>query len=186
MKIETKRLSLEDYTVDDFQYFWLLKSSIKVWRYSTFIPYKNKEQAIDDFKKILDSLNGNPYQFAALRTKEDNRFIGEAGIISLNQQANRCVIGYNLLPDYWNMGFATEITKSLISYAFKNLGVERVEALALSSNLASRKVLHKSGFFLEGLLRHFAKINDEYFDVYYYSVISSDFYSPSFNKAVCD
>lgn len=86
------------------QYFWLLKLSIKVWRCSTFIPYKNKEQAFDDLRKILNSLSGTPYQFAALKIKEYNSFSGEAGIISLNQRANSCVIGYNFLPDYWNMG----------------------------------------------------------------------------------
>ena len=175
MKIETNRLLLNNYTFDDFEYYCLLKSSDKVWQYSTFTPYQDDREAFSDFKKILDSLNDNPYQFAALWTKEENRFIGEAGILSLNKQANRCVLGYNILPDYWNMGFATEITKALVSHAFENLHVERIEALAMSLNLASRKVLEKSGFLLEGTLRHYAKIKDNYFNVCYYSIIASEY-----------
>ncbi|MDR2711655.1 MAG: GNAT family N-acetyltransferase [Clostridiales bacterium] len=175
MNIETIRLLLKNYTSDDFKYYWLLKSSYKVWQYSTFTPYQNEGEASLEFKKILDSLNENPYQFAALWTKEGNQFIGEAGIISLNQQSNRCVLGYNLLPAYWNMGFATEITKALVIHAFEHLCVERIEALTMSLNIASRKVLEKSGFLLEGTLRHFAKVHDNYFDVCYYSIITSDF-----------
>ena len=82
----------------------------------------------------------------------------------------------NLLPDYWNLGYATEITKALVSYAFEDIGIERVEALAMSLNIASCKVLEKSGFTLEGILRHFTKIKDKYYDVCYYSIISSDFF----------
>ncbi len=175
MNIETSRLLLKDYALNDFEYYWLLKSSDRVWQYSTFTPYQNKGEASIDFKKILDSLNDNPYQFAALWTKEGNHFIGEAGILSFNQRANRCVVGYNLLPDYWAMGFATEITQALVLYAFERLRVERIEGLAMSLNIASCKVLEKSGFLLEGTLRHFTKINDDYFDVCYYSIIASDF-----------
>ena len=84
MNIETSRLLLKDYTNDDFEYYRLLKSNKEVWRYSTFTPYKNESDASADFRKMLASLNENPYQFAALWAKEENLFIGEAGIISLN------------------------------------------------------------------------------------------------------
>ena len=176
MNIETSRLILKDYTKNDFKYYWQLKSTEKVWEYSTFIPYKNEQEASVNFDKMLTSLRDNPYHFAALWTKEDGHFIGEAGILSLNQYTNRCVVGYNLLPDYWNLGYATEITKALVSYAFEDIGIERVEALAMSLNIASCKVLEKSGFTLEGILRHFTKIKDKYYDVCYYSIISSDFF----------
>jgi RimJ/RimL family protein N-acetyltransferase len=49
-------------------------------------------------------------------------FIGEAGIIGYNPRANRCVIGYNLLPQYWEHGYATEITKHLVKYSFEFFG----------------------------------------------------------------
>ena len=176
MNIETSRLNLKDYTNHDLKHYRQLKSTDKVWKYSTFSPYKNEREATDNFNKILDSLKNNPYQFAALWTKENSRFIGEAGIISFNQRTNKCVIGYNLLPHFWNLGFATEITKALVSYAFEEMSIERVEALSMSLNIASCRVLEKSGFTLEGTLRHFTKINDKYFDVRYYSTISSDFF----------
>ncbi len=68
--------------------------------------------------------------FMALYLKGTNEFIGEAGIIGYNPNANRCVIGYNLLPEFWNQGYASEITNCI------ELGFERIEALALLSNIA--------------------------------------------------
>lgn len=40
----------------------------------------------------------------AVYKKDTNEFIGEAGIIGHNHNANRCEVGYNLLLQYWNQG----------------------------------------------------------------------------------
>ncbi len=84
------------------------------------------------------------------------------------------MIGYNLLPSFWNNGFGTEIALALIRYAFGELGLERVEALALELNFASCKVLEKAGLRKEGVLRHFAKIDGNYYDVCYYGLTRTD------------
>lgn len=86
-----------------------------------------------------------------------------------------CLIGYNLLPQYWNQGYATEITKHLVKYSFEFLDVERIEALVLQINSASCRVLEKSGFMLEGVLRNFNKCETGYRNVCYYGIISSDY-----------
>jgi ribosomal-protein-alanine N-acetyltransferase len=174
MKIESLRLHLREYTLSDLLNFYRLKSNRQVWKYSTCPPVISIEEA----KKILAALDEKQktvkYGFHALFLKDKETFIGEAGIISLNENVNRCEIGYNLIPEYWNKGFATEITKELIRYAFQNMNIERIEALALKNNIASCRVLEKSGMKLEGSLRHFTKINDVYEDVRYYGIISSD------------
>lgn len=107
--------------------------------------------------------------------KDTQTYIGEAGILSVNKKCNRCIIGYNLLPEYWGYGYATEITRGLIEYIFKDLGIERIEALSLEKNTASRRVLMKSGFKEEGLLRNFSCINQQYNNVCYYGMIKQDF-----------
>jgi ribosomal-protein-alanine N-acetyltransferase len=176
MILETERLFLADYHFEDLDDFFKLKSCIEVWKYSTFIALKEKEQA----RQLLDNLINNRinghYDYMALHKKETKEFIGEAGIIGYSPNANRCVVGYNLLPQYWNQGYATEITKRLVKYTFESLGFERIEALALQTNKASCKVLEKSGFLLEGILRNFNKCETGYRNVCYYGIISSDFY----------
>ncbi|MBZ9635203.1 GNAT family N-acetyltransferase [Clostridium sp. FP1] len=62
-----------------------------------------------------------------------------------------------------------------MKYLFEDTKTERIEALALDSNTASRKVLEKSGFVLEGLLRNFAYINNRYFNVCYFGMIRHDY-----------
>jgi [ribosomal protein S5]-alanine N-acetyltransferase len=176
MILETERLLLTDYKLENFEDFFELKSCDKVWTYSTFIPLKEKDQAKMLFENLInDRINGK-YVFMALYKKDTEEFIGEAGIIGYIPHASRCVVGYNLLPRYWNKGYATEITKQIVKHVFTSLGLERIEALALQTNTASCKVLEKSGFTLEGVLRNFSKCESGYKNACYYGIISSDFF----------
>jgi ribosomal-protein-alanine N-acetyltransferase len=175
MILETERLLLTDYELENHDEFFELKSCDEVWKNSTIIPLKEKEKAKTLLENLInDRINGKQV-FMALYKKDTKEFIGEAGIIGYTPHANRCVLGYNLLPVYWNKGYATEITKQIVRYAFTSLGFERIEALALQSNVASCKVLEKSGFALEGILRNFSKDETGYVNVCYYGIISSDF-----------
>lgn len=174
MTIETQRLLLKPYEAGNIHDYHLLMSNSLVWTYSSVIPHERVAQSEQKLRDVIQGYASGSLGFHALFEKSTGAFIGEAGILSLNRTANRCVIGYNLLPAHWGKGYATEISQSLIGYAFDVLLVERVEALAQKANAASCKVLEKSGMLREGMLRHFAKVRGAYEDVCYYAIISSD------------
>jgi len=100
MILETERLLLTDYQFENLDDFFKLKSCNEVWNYSTFIPLIDKNQARPLLENLIDNrINGN-YVFMALYKNDTKEFIGEAGIIGYSPNANRCVVGYNLLPQY--------------------------------------------------------------------------------------
>ncbi len=174
MIIETEGLILKPYEFNNINDYNTLMTNTLVWTYSTNIPHESILQSKEKLKELIQRYDNNFIGFHALFEKTKRVYIGEAGILSLNYNANRCVIGYNLLPDFWGKGYATEISKALTEYAFDELKVERVEALVQKSNIASCRVLEKSGLMLEGVLRHFAKIRGVYEDVCYYAIITPD------------
>ena len=175
MTIETERLMLRPYNSGDLNDYHSLMSNHLVWEYSTTLPHEDIARSQQKLEQIIAGYENNPIGFHAFADKSTSTFIGEAGILSFNKNANRCVIGYNLLPEFWGMGYATEVSKALISYAFDKLNVERVEALAMKLNIVSCKVLEKSGMMLEGTLRNFTKINGVYQDVCYYGIVLADY-----------
>lgn len=61
------------------------------------------------------------------------------------------VLGYFLLSDYWNKGVMTKSTEEICKLAFEILGITRIMATTFDKNIASRKVLEKNGFKLEGI-----------------------------------
>jgi ribosomal-protein-alanine N-acetyltransferase len=183
--IETERLILKNYTESDLKNVYRLKSEPLVWKYSTKTASDNIEDAKNYLLSLLKNYDENKYNFQALFLKDTREYIGEAGVLSFNKEKTRAVVGYNLLPQYWKNGYATEITKALVKYLFEEEKVERVEGLVGEDNIASRKVLEKSGFKIEGLLRHFAYINKEFVNVYYYGIIKSDFQNDIYQNNIC-
>lgn len=62
-------------------------------------------------------------------------------------------IGYWLAEPYWGRGIATEAVRAVAGYAFDTFDIAHVWAGIFEENAASRRVLEKAGFVLEGRLR---------------------------------
>lgn len=62
-------------------------------------------------------------------------------------------IGYLLKPAAWGKGYATEVCTRLLRFAFQDSPLQEVVAVTDPQNLASQRVLVKSGLVSEGLRR---------------------------------
>jgi RimJ/RimL family protein N-acetyltransferase len=62
-------------------------------------------------------------------------------------------IGYLIAPRWQGRGHGSEMVRLLVDIAFRERGAERLYADAFVGNLASRRILEKNGFVLEGLCR---------------------------------
>ena len=62
-------------------------------------------------------------------------------------------VGYWIGEDYWGDGIASSALGGLVNYSFNELKIQRLFAVPLEENIASRRVLEKNGFLLEGILK---------------------------------
>jgi RimJ/RimL family protein N-acetyltransferase len=69
---------------------------------------------------------------------------------------------YALAPNAWGNGFATELVQFSLGVAFQMLSAPLVHAFAKPENLASIKVLQKSGFVL---LRYESRLQRNHYAV---------------------
>lgn len=60
-------------------------------------------------------------------------------------------IGYGIKPEYEGRGLATEAVIAMVRWAVEQPGVLRVEAETEPGNIASQRVLQKSGFVPDGV-----------------------------------
>jgi len=75
-----------------------------------------------------------------------------------------CFISYAVHKDFQNLGFATEIVKRTIGFAFEELKLHRIEANIVVHNRASIKVAKNCSFHLEGISKNYLKIDDAWQD----------------------
>ena len=78
--------------------------------------------------------------------------IGAAGLQHL-EGGPEVEVGYRFLKAHWGHGYATESARTSIAYGFEELGLDRIVAVALPENRASRRVLEKCGLAEIGLVR---------------------------------
>ena len=76
--------------------------------------------------------------------------VGAMGL-TINKRFNRAQLGYWIAKEYWNQGYCTEVSKTILEYGFHELDLHRITASYIIRNPASGKVMEKIGMKKEGL-----------------------------------
>ncbi|HEY7148998.1 MAG TPA: GNAT family N-acetyltransferase [Gaiellaceae bacterium] len=84
------------------------------------------------------------YRFGMCSVERDGDTIGAAGLQHL-EGGPEIEVGYRFLKEHWGHGYATEAALASLEWGFGELGLDRIVAVALESNVASRRVLEKCG-----------------------------------------
>ncbi|MEI9424281.1 GNAT family N-acetyltransferase [Mesorhizobium sp. Cs1299R1N1] len=72
------------------------------------------------------------------------------GGVTVSKDFRGLNLSYHLHPESWGHGYATEVVRAALAFAFEDLHAERVIGLVRTANAASRRVLEKCGFLFEG------------------------------------
>jgi RimJ/RimL family protein N-acetyltransferase len=146
--IETERLILREFTIDDYQAVFEFNSNVELHKYTGDKVIKSLESSKDMIRNIWirDYKNYGFGRWAAIY-KPENKIIGFAGLKYL-PEFDEVDIGYRFLPYYWGKGIATEVSVEIIKYGFEKLGIEKIIGIARIENTGSCKVLEKIGLSL--------------------------------------
>jgi len=99
----------------------------------------------------------------------DGKIVGN---ISVEQKSDvfgeDAEIGYLLSTESWSKGIATEAVKQICKIAFSELDIIRITGLVYEPNIASRRVLEKNDFELEGVMKKAVVKNKNIYNLYVY------------------
>lgn len=101
----------------------------------------------------------------------DNEAIGGIGIHpQQNVHCKNAEIGYWLAEPFWSQGIISNAIPKIVAYGFEKFDINRIHATVFGNNLASQRVLEKSGFILEAHLHKTIFKNNEYLDELIYAI----------------
>jgi RimJ/RimL family protein N-acetyltransferase len=146
--LETERLVLRRFTGDDIDHLVELDSDPEVMRFINGGRPTPRDEIENDvlpgFLGYYERYAG--YGFWAAVERSTGRFIGWFHFRPAKEAPpDEVELGYRLRKSAWGKGYATEGSRDLIDKGFAELGVERVFASTMVVNVASRRVLEKSG-----------------------------------------
>ena len=116
---------------------------------------------------------GNAWPFFIF--DRDDRLMGGITLSNVRRGvAETGTVGYWIGRPHAGKGLATAAVSVLRRYAFIDLKLHRLEAACVPHNHASRRVLEKSGFRLEGQARAYLKINGVWADHLLFGLLSEE------------
>ena len=135
------------------------------------------QETITDLEKQYENLNEAQWFFIE---KKDGMKIGYiAHYIAGSKQTE---IGYTLDPNERRKGYGTEAIQIILDYLFLSKSINRVQAKINPKNIASQRVLEKSGFVKEGILRKSFFSRGEWRDTAIFSVLREEWKEPKILK----
>jgi ribosomal-protein-alanine N-acetyltransferase len=170
----TDRLILRKMTPNDAEAVFAYASDPEVTRYVVWETHRS----IEDSKALLDLVtskyeSGGEPEWGIVY-KGDHRFVGTCGIVSWEPYHARAELGYALSRDYWGRGFVAEAVRAMISFGFKEMNLNRIEARCIAGNTDSARVMEKAGMLYEGTLRQRELIKGEHRDMKVYSILRDE------------
>jgi [ribosomal protein S5]-alanine N-acetyltransferase len=96
-----------------------------------------------------DMLNPSDTSFYwVVREKQSDNFIGLCSL-DPHHEGSYLELSYQLLPNWWGKGYATEVVTLIIQYALNELNLTKVVAETQTANKSSCRLLERVGMELE-------------------------------------
>lgn len=154
--IETDRLVLSDLTDDDKDFVFELFSNPNVLEFYDLKAFTSLEEAQILIEKMHNKWDQKLGFRHAIRLKQDGTMLGTCGVNTVKPVGDdfAVVIGYELHPHAWGVGYMQEALTGLIHY-LKQEGlfqqqIKYVWAEIFEPNIRSQQVVRKLGFKLMG------------------------------------
>lgn len=182
--IQTQQLILRALSPNDVPAVFDIFSRDEVTEHYDCYSYLHESQASEQVRKWMSAYTAfyegrdlKGFRWAIAHVKTPEKLIGTCGIHRLSIHNKSFDIGYELHPDVWGKGFATQAISALINYCFNQhfpFKVNRITAMTDMVSPRSISVLTKLGFQQEGVLRESEYWKDRFNDSRLFSLLRRD------------
>ncbi|SCP99231.1 GNAT family N-acetyltransferase [Anaerobium acetethylicum] len=178
MSYETDRLILkilDESHSDEVLGFFICNRSI----FEPFEPSKSRNYYTRAYQKAIlnyeyhSALASRSVRFWIYEKSDPGRIIGTISFINIQRgHLKSCEAGYKLSRECHGRGYASEAMRKGISIMFSELGLHRIEANIMPSNLPSVRLARSLGFSFEGVARKNIEIQGIWEDHERYALIN--------------
>ena len=174
MFIKGQAVTLRSLEAEDAEVFYLWSQDREVTQFS--VSSYAFPQSQTDISAWLSKVNKDSkmvlFGICCIKT---GKLVGYTGLVSMSR-INRSAEYFILIGDkhYWGKGVATNVTQLVTSYAFRDLGLHRLELTAFVDNKAAIRAYENAGYQHEGIKRQAGFRHGGFYDKVQMSVLVSD------------
>ena len=147
-QIQSERITLKKHSVTIAQTMFDFVDRDRE-RLRQFLPWVDLTKTVEDEKSYIEMTHQKWEKFDCfdygIYRRDDDQYMGNAGIHSIAWNHNRCEIGYWILGEYEGKGYMSESVVALEKSCFE-VGFNRIEIKCSSRNLRSARVPVRCGY----------------------------------------
>lgn len=146
LPVYTKSLALREFILTDTPKILAMSQETSMRRWIPDQVYGDEKEAADTLRHLISMYSKNPLALPyvlGVSLKETNELIGHVGLSSIE---NGVEIGYAIGLKYQGKGYASEAVIAMSELGIKVFDLPSIMGIVASANIASCKVLEKSGF----------------------------------------
>lgn len=176
--LTTERLLLRQIQLADAEDLFATFADEQVMEFYGHLPHKT----VDDSRELIRQQHEWYAQHQGIRwgitLKGEDRVIGSCGFYLFDLESQHVETGYELNRAYWRQGIVSEAMAAILTYAFSELNLQRVEAVVDDVNERSKGLLRKLGFTHEGTLRKRFYFRERFLDEHYFGLLRDEWHAP--------
>ena len=154
--LDTERLLLREFVQEDFQELFRMNRDKEIMQYVGDGSTRSYEEQIEELDRLILNYAKRPgLGIWATLLKDSHTFIGGSGLVYYDNTPE-IEIGYRILKEHWNQGYATEASIALLQYGFEQLDLKKIVSSAHVDNIASRRVMEKIGLKFKDFRFHYS------------------------------
>ncbi len=176
MHIVTDRLILREFEASDWPDVLAYQSDPRYLRYYYWEARTEEDvrEFVGMFVRWRREEPRSRFQLAITERGNEGVVIGNCGIRRGDRGSGLAEIGYEIAPEFWGHGYATEAARAMLGFAFDTLRLHRVWATCIAENIGSARVMEKLGMKLEGRLREHEWFKDRGWDAFIYGMLADE------------
>ncbi len=176
LKLDGERVQIRPLRFSDEEDIFTNVRDKDVVKWTSNIPWPYPDDAAYKFirKTHYEKRNRNGYTFGIV-LKEINSIVGVASLFNINWDHSNAEIGFWIGKRYWNRGLMTEAVKLILRFGFHEIRLHRIYAGLFEKNIGSRRVLEKTGFKLEGVLKETRFKCNKWHNEFIYRILKSEY-----------
>ena len=167
-ELHTERLDLRPISWADLGAYHALVSNASVATLIKRPGHASPRESEARLRRVLFEQEEGKLMTWAITMRLHDTMIGFVGLCRFVPSHARAEVSYELLEEHWGHGLTSEALERLVRHAFEHLGLHRLEGHVNPDNAQSIRVLERTAFVREGLLRGNYFFDGTYYDTAIY------------------
>ena len=143
LELRTDRLVLRRWRDEDLAPFAALNGDPETMSY--FPATLSREESDALVQRVERHFEKEGFGLFAVEVPGVTPFIGFVGLWPVDFLVPAVEIGWRLEKQWWGNGYATEAARSVLAFAFSELGLDEIVSFTTEHNVASQRVMQRIG-----------------------------------------